>query len=551
MLFRLVRPVKRKGSRNRYFVRRIPTDVMARAAGLKLAIPVGDNTQHVTISPRASTVRLSLRTDDPVEVKVRQAQVDAHLDLVWNAVRNDSPVPLSHRQATALAGELYRAWVDGEGRERTIAIEQAPGGGWQRVPGDHLEPEEWEAAVASLDRVANERDSVGLEKAFGFIIDGRLRARGIGRTAPETRGMILQAFYVALRDAFESRKRNAEGDYSPDPKSQRFPEWSPTASTARSGLTVSLKALVEAWWAEASATGRKPSTYDSYRRTVAVFGSYLGHDDASRITRENVVGFKDHRIASTNPRTGQRISPRTVKDSDLAALKSVFGWAVTNGKLTRNPAEGVTIKLGKRRKVRRGFEQAEADAILSAASRHSPAGERPETFAAKRWVPWLLAYTGARVGEMAQLRKEDVSQHGPHWVATISPEAGTVKGGEARRVVLHPHLVELGFVAFVHSTAPGHLFLKPSREGDVLGPLKGLKNRLREFARDIVSDVGVDPNHGWRHRFKSVCREVGIDAEVRDFMQGHAPRNVAERYGEMPLQALAAAVAKLPRYKVS
>lgn len=31
--------------------------------------------------------------------------------------------------------------------------------------------------------------------------------------------------------------------------------------------------------------------------------------------------------------------------------------------------------------------------------------ERRETFAAKRWVPWLIAYSGARVGEMAQLRR--------------------------------------------------------------------------------------------------------------------------------------------------
>ena len=37
--------------------------------------------------------------------------------------------------------------------------------------------------------------------------------------------MVLLAFWQALRDAFESRKRNAEGDYSPDAKSERFPEW--------------------------------------------------------------------------------------------------------------------------------------------------------------------------------------------------------------------------------------------------------------------------------------------------------------------------------------
>ena len=115
--------------------------------------------------------------------------------------------------------------------------------------------------------------------------------------------------------------------------------------------TVSLKGLFETWWVEAKATGRKPSTHESYRNTMAVFVGYLGHDDASRVTRDDVVGFKDHRLASTNPRNGQPISAKTVKDSDLAALKTMFGWAKVNRKMNTNPAEGVTIKLGKPRKL--------------------------------------------------------------------------------------------------------------------------------------------------------------------------------------------------------
>ena len=121
MLFRLVRPVKRQGSRHHQFVRRIPSDVRSKAVGLKLAIPVGEQTQTIVISPRAQSVRLSLRTDDPVEVKARLVRVDAYLENVWRALREDAPVSLTHRQATALAGELYRAWADGESRERTIA----------------------------------------------------------------------------------------------------------------------------------------------------------------------------------------------------------------------------------------------------------------------------------------------------------------------------------------------------------------------------------------------------------------------------------------------
>jgi integrase len=175
--------------------------------------------------------------------------------------------------------------------------------------------------------------------------------------------------------------------------------------------------------------------------------------------------------------------------------------------------------------------------------------ERPETFAAKRWVPWLCAYTGARVGELAQLRKEDIQREGKHWTITITPDAGTVKNNEARTVVLHPHLIELGFIKFVQAAPSGHLFIRPSSKGDVLGPLQGLKNRLAEFARAVVPDRNVAPNHGWRHRFKTVGIEAGIEHRILDAIQGQRPRNVAEGYGEVTIKTQAGAIAKLPRYR--
>ena len=87
--------MKCTGSRN---VRRIPADVRSRATGLGLSIPVDDQTQSVIISPRAQPVRLSLRTDDPAEVKARLAVVDEYLENVWRALREVAPVSLSRFQ---------------------------------------------------------------------------------------------------------------------------------------------------------------------------------------------------------------------------------------------------------------------------------------------------------------------------------------------------------------------------------------------------------------------------------------------------------------------
>ena len=122
--------------------------------------------------------------------------------------------------------------------------------------------------------------------------------------------------------------------------------------------------------------------------------------------------------------------------------------------------------------------EAEALAILSAALRYIPGlRENPRTAAAKRWLPWLCAFSGARVREMGQLRRQDLQREGELWVLRITPEAGTVKTDEARHFVLHKQLIDLGFPAFVQASPEGPLFVTPGKSGDVLGPLAGLLNR--------------------------------------------------------------------------
>lgn len=547
MLFRVVRPMKRDGSRIPIFVQRIPADVMSRAVGTRLAIPLGDRFAFVTVSARAQSVRLSLRTADPSQVKSRQAIAAAYLEGVWTALREDAPIKLSHRQATALAGELYRIWADGENRARSIAIEQKPGGGWQPASVTQTDEEaHWAAIEAMWEKVGASGYPADLEKPLGPLVDRLLLSKGILRVDGDTRAILLSAFWTALRDAFSSRRKNIEGDYSDDPKAKRFPAWEASSRSmpAPSVAGGSLTELVGDWWKEAKAAGRKPSTYESYRNTMAKLVAVLKHDDASRVTPEDIVRFKDVRIESG-------VSPKTVKDSDLAGLKTVFGWAVMNRRISINPAEGLTIKTSKPRKLRaKGFSDKEASQILKHAKTYKAGGEAPKLAAAKRWVPWLCAFTGARVGEMLQLRKQDVRREGKHWIVHVTPEAGPVKTDEARDVVLHSQIVESGFLDFVKASSAGHLFISPSN--DELGVRKAVKtarNKVNMFVREVVSDPHVDPSHGWRHRFKTVGIDEGVEMRVLDAIQGHAPRNISEGYGEVTIKAKANAIAKFPKIK--
>ena len=358
MRFRVVRPMRREGSRFPLYVRRIPEAVRAQLVGRTLHFPLGDSTHSLTVSARAQAIRFSLRTDDPVEVKARNAAADEYLERVLRALRDDATTALSNSQATALAGRLYRAWASGEGRERTLAVEQGPDGKMRVVPHD---PEHdalhFEAALQrlvlidtlskhetlDLDQLPQpdgQPDSADLEVSLGPLVDRLLLAEGIRRADTASRGLLLRAFWRALRDALEVRKRNAEGDYSPDPKAGRFPAWAPPKAQERSVKGCSLTSLVEGWWLEAKARNLKPSTRESYSNSMKALIAFLGHDSI-RVTVEDIRRFKDHRLATINPRSGRPISAKTVKDSDLSGLKTVFGWGVANGKMSSNPAQGV------------------------------------------------------------------------------------------------------------------------------------------------------------------------------------------------------------------
>lgn len=305
--------------------------------------------------------------------------------------------------------------------------------------------------------------------------------------------------------------------------------------------------LFEDWWREAAATGRKPSTHESYLHTFRKFVEFLGHDNLRRVSKADVVAFKDYRLSTPSTRTGRVPSPKTVKESDLSALRAVFGWGVNNGRLSENPSINVTIKLPKPARLRsKGFTDDEATALLTKALHYTSTSESPKTAAAKRWVPWLCAFTGARVGEIAQLRREDVFNSGETWAIRISPDAGTVKTNQMREVPLHRQLLDLGFLAFVEASSAGHLFINVPLGKSVLGVLQGLKNRLAEFGREVVIDPYVAPNHGWRHRFKTVGMEAGIPPRILDAIQGQAPRSVADTYGEVTLKTMGDAVARLP-----
>ena len=167
------------------------------------------------------------------------------------------------------------------------------------------------------------------------------------------------------------------------------------------------------------------------------------------------------------------------------------------------------------------------------------------------WLPLLLAYTGARREELAQLFAAEVCRCSDSgiWYLSIRPvgDNSVKQANSRRRVPLHDDLIELGFLRYVEELPKaGRLFpaLKAHRSngyGHAVG---------RAWGKYLENEVGLeseaDPAHGFRHTFKGLCREVYVEASVIDWITGHADPNVGALYGPQPLQRMAEELKKFP-----
>jgi integrase len=546
MRLRLVRAMEEQGRQNR-FIQRIPADVRERAIGMTLRVPLAGEIVPFKVGATTQSIRLSLRTRDPGETKTRQAEVAAYVERVWQSLRADVS-SLTKKQAVALAGEVYKRF--------TSALEDDPGAPevWRKVIEANRAAFDGDFGMGALMIGASARKAAAMEERFGPLVDLALAWMGL-RLDAQSRVMVLDEVARAMQEASEKIKRNADGDYRRDEVVARFPVWQAPQAKGQEAAPageVTITGLLKAWGEEASNAGKAShSTLRAYGHAIKKFVAFLGHDDAQKVTAQDVVRYKDARLAEINPRTGKPVSAKTVNDGDLTGLKTVFGWAVKNRKLATNPATGITVAVAEKPRLRsKGFTDAEANALLKHALHYKPGkAEFAKTTAAKRWVPWLMAFSGARVGEMVQLRKQDLRRERTIYMLHITPEAGTVKGRRYRDVPLHPDLVKMGFPKFVATSGEGYLFFTPTKKGGWRGPWQAVKNRLQEFVREVVTDKRVQPNHGWRHRFITQCRENCVDQELRRMITGHKGEGVDEAAYDDPA-GLYREICKLPSYKV-
>ena len=309
-------------------------------------------------------------------------------------------------------------------------------------------------------------------------------------------------------------------------------------------------AMLDLFDGYADQPGLRRATVQQWRAVVEHLVSFLGHDNALAVRPQDIRRWRDHLVTEPAVRGVPR-KPKTINDAYLAAVRAVFAWGVDRDLVPSNPAQAIKpVRQDRQPVVReRDLTREEQETILKATLAEPPPRLGTYKAVARRWVPWLCAYTGARVNEITQARKQDVAKVDGVWTLKITPEAGATKTNRARVVPLHEHLIEQGFLAFVE-VSNGPLFYEERDEPnpDARPRYKLVGNRLAEWVRDLGLVDVPQPNHSWRHTFKTISRKGGMPEAAADYLQGHAPANDSRGYGSHDLATLAAEIAKMPRF---
>jgi integrase len=489
------------------------------------------------------------------EAKTRHSEWLAEIETRIAALRataNGDGQPLTRINAIALAGRWY-TWFIGQ-------HEDDPGQPqyWRRLS-DALVWDVWRPeAPEEFDR--NPKS----DPEWTWTKDPEVRAAVRPRIAEQARvatflaneGLALDAnayalFVDAVSDnllpAFILLERRANGDYAPDTTPESFPAFTGTHASNAQGL--------DCWQLfEAFVSDTKPAD-NTVKRWRAVFlnlQAEFPHTSAGAITEADARAWLAKLV------TPER-SASTVREVWLPAARRVFSWGA-NAKqkhVRKSPFVDIKIDVPKKKMHRetKAFLPEEAKLILNATMKY----EKPQSAfeRAKRWAMWLCAYSGARAGEITQLRGVDVTKRGAFYVMKLTPEAGTIKTSEARVVPLHEHIVAQGFIEFVQAVGKGPLFYnqrQPGTNTDPLNPKRtpaaSARARLSDWVRELgVTDPEVSPTHGWRHTFKQIAERAGIPEKIHDAITGHAPTTEGRKYGAPTVEDMAAALKKFPRYQ--
>ncbi len=341
------------------------------------------------------------------------------------------------------------------------------------------------------------------------------------------------------------------------------------ARNCKQGIGLTVHELIEAY-CKAKRFEWTEKTMKTHRPKLKLLSDFLGGDTrAEAVTRDDLRPYpealtrlkrnyhlgvaKSLQSSQTNVESA-RIQASTAT-TILARATAMFRWAQAQGYISSNPAVNLTITAPKKKKghrSRRPFTAAELRTLFSAPlftgcesryRRFAPGDKviRDEYF----FIPAILYYTGARLGEIIQLHFSDCVIDGPTPSLSIN-ENSEAKHGEdgyksvkseagVRIIPIHPDLMALGFGDFVKwqrkgAKAKDRLFYR-IKFGEDGQPSTVFSKWFGRFMDKIGLTDPALVAHSFRHTAEDYFRENLVPKYIIDKLIGHQDASSAGTYG--------------------
>ena len=294
-----------------------------------------------------------------------------------------------------------------------------------------------------------------------------------------------------------------------------------------------------------------PKTIDEYTATYRVVQEILGDQPIKSIdrsmmrnlkrtllhfpsNREKRAEFKDKSIADIMKMDVTKPLSNTSVNKYLIRTSTLFKFAMQEGFVERNHAEGLVLK-----KEKRPHEERDAFSFADLTNLFQSRGYCKDKFrhSYEFWIPVLALFTGGRLNELCQLHLNDIKEVDGLMVMEISDEGEkkTKTRSSNRTIPLHPFLIKdldlLGRVELLRSCGDIRLFPELRKERDGYGQVVS-----KWFARYRKSCGITAPGkvlHSFRHTFINELKQARVNPDIIRELDGHKGRDMTmDRYGK-------------------
>ena len=330
----------------------------------------------------------------------------------------------------------------------------------------------------------------------------------------------LHALTRTLLQAYSDAAKRTHGDPVQTPQLPQVPADFMAPITLPPKLVVAplkLRDVVPHWL---GAKKRKPDSLLKTQRALALFEASGQDHPLAALKRPHGAALRAYLVHPDRPFKGKTAL------NNWTALQALMNVAEDVGLIDRNPWRGMTLDVTDS-KTRTKHTAEELQQLF-----HTPLflergypvtnNVRPDD---AYWCMLLGLWTGARIGEIAQLEMADVLVQNGLEVLSIHGGAGTIKTAQSERVIpVPPEVIRLGFIDWVAARREaGAVKLFDSlHRGGAVTPGETMTEWNRQYRLSVGAAIGpLNGFHRFRHTIRSALGALQVSRDIADALTGH------------------------------